>query len=105
MTHKYLKEYEFGELQQELVQQVMDRMHGVSEHSPLVYFPIVHDRVESFLIVHWSEVFEDCRHMTMSEWRESSCYDVYKSEILNEFFDTDGSIRLESLEEPPAQEA
>jgi|GEM_PF-6656651 hypothetical protein len=80
-----LNDMSFGEFQNFLVKTVMDKMDSSFDQSPLVYFPIVHDRVESFLLVHWEEAWENCSTMTTEEWEASSCYEVFKQEVLDEF--------------------
>lgn len=85
MTPVKLSEMSIGEFQNFLVKTVLDKMDNSLDQSPLVYFPIVHDRVESFLLVHWEEAWENCSGLTTEEWENSSCYDIFKQEVLEEF--------------------
>ncbi|CAM3943200.1 hypothetical protein [Alkalicoccus chagannorensis] len=80
-----LKSLSYGEFQQFLVEEVMNKMTTESVESPLVHFPAAHDHVEGFLLVHWKEVFEHCRDMTIEEWKQSPCYEVFENEVLEAF--------------------
>ncbi|SDO30051.1 hypothetical protein [Alkalicoccus daliensis] len=108
MARTKLSELSYGEFQQLLVKSVMDQMDNTVEQSPLVYFPVVHDRVESFLFIHWKEVFENCSDLTVDEWFSSSCYDKFYNDVLVDFksknFETDtmhhGSQKEQNTMEP-----
>ncbi|MFC4738267.1 hypothetical protein ACFO4L_16975 [Bacillus daqingensis] len=84
MTPVRLHELSYGEIHQILVETVLDQMEQSVEQSPLVYFPVVHERVESFLLVNWKDVFEDCRTLTVEEWKQSECFKLFEREVLHE---------------------
>ncbi|PYZ94106.1 hypothetical protein CR194_00760 [Salipaludibacillus keqinensis] len=77
-----LNEMTYGEFQQKLVQHVMERLDKNTATSSLVYFPIVHERVETFLLAHWQSAWQDCESLTFNEWLTSSCNEVFESEVV-----------------------
>ncbi|WP_147803040.1 hypothetical protein [Alkalicoccus halolimnae] len=86
MSSIKLRDMTYGEFHNMLVRKVMEMLEKEdSDQSPLVYFPIVHDRVESFLLVHWEKVWDSCRDLTMEEWESSGCFYIFQKEVLEDF--------------------
>lgn len=85
MERTELKELSYSDFQQMLVKSVMDQIDNAADESPLLYFPLVHERVESFLLINWKEVFENCSSLTVEEWYQSSCYEKFYKDVLEDF--------------------
>ncbi|MFA9557222.1 hypothetical protein ACERII_07965 [Evansella sp. AB-rgal1] len=77
---KKLGEMSYEEIQQSLVEYTMNTIESKTI-TPLIYFPIVHERVEIFLIAYWRDIFEQCKSMTWREWLKSECFELYKNEV------------------------
>ncbi|RKL68531.1 hypothetical protein CR203_00275 [Salipaludibacillus neizhouensis] len=77
----------------------MNKIEEIETKSSLVYFPIVHDRVESFLLAHWEQVWQDCRTLTWKEWLHSSCYDLFRSEVIDDILASNHVLELSPVKE------
>jgi hypothetical protein len=85
MSSIKLSDMTYGEFHNMLVRKVMNMLEKDSDQSPLIYFPVVHDRVESFLLVHWEKVWADCRDFTVEEWESSGCFYIFQKEVMEDF--------------------
>ncbi|QKS70743.1 hypothetical protein FLK61_28815 [Paenalkalicoccus suaedae] len=85
MNELTLENMTYGQFQQQLVELVLDKMKASGERTPLLFFPTVLERVESYLLVHWKEAWEDCRGLTWAEWQESKCATKFNEEVVVEF--------------------
>ncbi|MCD8511185.1 MAG: hypothetical protein LRY73_15815 [Bacillus sp. (in: Bacteria)] len=84
MKKKRMCEMSYGEVQQKLVKLVMKEMEGKTV-TPLMHFPIVLERVDTFLLVHWPKIWKHCAHMKWDEWLYSNCYSLFYDEVIKDF--------------------
>ncbi|WP_026689058.1 hypothetical protein [Alteribacter aurantiacus] len=84
MTKQRLSDLTYGEFQEELIRLTLDELGKKRENSPLVYFPIAHEKVETFLLAYWQEAWGNCKEMTWNEWFESECYQWFQDEVIKE---------------------
>ncbi|MDG5786399.1 hypothetical protein QA612_02775 [Evansella sp. AB-P1] len=83
-TINKLADLSYGEFQQQLNQYILTQLEASETTSPLIYFPIINDRVEVFLIAHWEYVWKNCLHMTWNDWLYSECYTLFREEVVND---------------------
>lgn len=83
-----LRDMTYGEFQEQLVRHVMDEIKDETVISPLIYFPVVHERVEAFLIAHWHEAWQNCCYLTWDEWLSSTCYHIFEEEVVKDILET-----------------
>lgn len=81
MNKTRLTDMSYGEFQDKLVQLAMKEIDNKAT-TPLLYFPLVLERVESFLLVHWSMVWEKCAQMDWDEWLTSHCHTLFQGEVI-----------------------
>jgi hypothetical protein len=72
----------------------MTKLEEHKEISPLIAFPIVHERVEAFVLAHWQEAWEQCHDLTWKEWLKSPCYQTFKAEVLNDILNKNHLVEL-----------
>ncbi|WP_280768652.1 hypothetical protein [Salipaludibacillus daqingensis] len=90
MQNKKLSNMTCGEFQEKLVHLVMEKIETKEDSvSSLVYFPIVHERVEAFLFAHWEKAWHDCNYLTFEEWLTSNCYSIFESEVVDTVLEMD----------------
>ncbi|MDQ0254212.1 hypothetical protein J2S74_001587 [Evansella vedderi] len=83
MNSKRLSDMSYGEFQERLVQLTMKEIDDKAI-SPLVYFPLVLDRVDSFLLAHWSLIWMKCSQMNWEQWLQSNCFSLFKEEVIKD---------------------
>ncbi|WP_078597347.1 hypothetical protein [Evansella clarkii] len=84
MKNKPLAQWTYGEFQEHLVQHVMNHLEKNEITSPLIYFPLVNEKVETFLFAHWQEAWDQCSQLTWEEWRNDNCYKIFEDEVIND---------------------
>ncbi|PYZ98852.1 hypothetical protein CR205_09855 [Alteribacter lacisalsi] len=84
MRKEKLSEFTYGQFQEELIRLTLHRLEEKRDNSPLVYFPIVHEKVETFLIAYWQQAWGDCRDMTWDEWFQSDCFKWFEDEVIKD---------------------
>ncbi|MBM7097356.1 MULTISPECIES: hypothetical protein [Alteribacter] len=84
MTKQRLSDLTYGQFQEELIRITLAELEGKRENSPLVYFPIAHEKVETFLLAYWQEAWGNCKEMTWDEWYQSDCYNWFEDEVIKE---------------------
>ncbi|MCR6106151.1 hypothetical protein HXA34_07640 [Salipaludibacillus agaradhaerens] len=94
MRYISLKDMTCSEFKDELVKLVMTKLEEHKEISPLIAFPIVHERVEAFVLAHWQEAWEQCHDLTWKEWLKSPCYQTFKVEVLNDILSKNHLVEL-----------
>ncbi|UTR09226.1 hypothetical protein MM300_15125 [Evansella sp. LMS18] len=101
-NNKPLAQWTYGEFQEHLVQHVMNHLEKNEITSPLIYFPLVNEKVETFLFAHWQEAWDQCSHLTWEEWRSDNCYKIFEDEVIN---DTLKEVQLMDMRGPePVEE-
>ncbi|MCE7793716.1 hypothetical protein K8O68_14920 [Salipaludibacillus sp. CUR1] len=89
MRNIQLNEMTYGEFQEQLVRHVMKKIEEEKDTSSLIYFPVVHERVEAFLLAHWQQAWQECNQLTWNEWLLSSCYTIFENEVLDDILAPD----------------
>ncbi|UCZ54316.1 hypothetical protein LGQ02_06010 [Bacillus shivajii] len=84
MDKKRLSKLTYGQFQKMLVRHTLKQLEDYHTVSPLIFFPIIHDRVESFLLAHWKATWHDCSDMNWNEWLHSDCYALFEEEVLDD---------------------
>ncbi len=88
----------YGQFQEKLVRHTMEQLEKEYTISPLVFFPLIHDRVETFLLAHWKIAWQQCAHMNWDEWLQSECYELYENEVLNDMMNEALTITIHANE-------
>ncbi|UTR14213.1 hypothetical protein MM221_16815 [Salipaludibacillus sp. LMS25] len=94
MPYISLNDMTCSQFKDQLVKLVMTKLEEHKEISPLIAFPIVHERVEAFVLAHWQEAWKKCHHLTWNEWLKSPCYQTFKTEVLNDILNKNHLIEL-----------
>ncbi|MBU9712655.1 hypothetical protein [Evansella tamaricis] len=86
MDKRKITDIPYGEFQKKLVEYVIKKLDDqlLTSTPAFVYFPMVTEKVEAFLLVHWKWVREDCSHFTWAEWKKTECYSVFHDEVIKE---------------------